>query len=91
MNGFKLCMNRALVYDAFEFGDCLVMIGWLDFTIGRLFLFPNRSLLLKGSHVASKSSHKTHTKREAARVDSRPGIAVATPKNTTVAMEPQLY
>ena len=39
MNGFKLCMKRALVYNAFECWDCLVMIGKLDFIIGRLFLF----------------------------------------------------
>ena len=36
MNGFKLCMNRALVYNAFECWDCLVMIARLDCIIGKL-------------------------------------------------------
>ena len=31
MNGFKLCMNRALVYNAFDFWDCLVMASEAGF------------------------------------------------------------
>jgi len=40
------------------------------------FLFPNRSLLLKGSHFGQKNRcTETHTEREAASMVSRPGIA----------------
>ena len=40
--------------------------------------FPNRSLLLKGSHGDSKRGvPETHTKRTAVRAVARPGIATA--------------
>ena len=39
-------------------------------------IFPNRSLLLKGSHGGSKSRYtEIHTKREAESAAGRPGIA----------------
>ena len=43
-------------------------------------LFPNRSLLLRVLIWHQRVITETHTKREAASTDSRPGIAVAVPK-----------